>query len=656
MVNQRKPTFDNVEENLSQSAIQQVNEILEELVQNAIEGEDADPDLSDDEDEDDDEEVVDEEGENGVLDVEYDSAALYDELWGDVLTTIHNYGDAINSQEIDEQADDPFLLPENLPDAEVTQSVSVEYGPLSSFLENLNNSSGDHSLTVYLLPNVQNFNTHNFVETPRNTHYVRHLPTVDFVNFIPEHYSMELSLNSGRDHFQLPASTHSIHLSLVRSSSSSSTGLSLGSQLDNLGEAVSDLSSLRVTESQTIMVRAGAPSLFSAPGSLYRSCSNILTLRTTPATPLPTQVCRCRSVPSTFAPTIGLDKHHEKNPTPVHNPFRPCLLHHGCQMFEEHPDASNLRSVQSGLLIRVESSSRFDDCLDFDLNDEQALPVQSVQSEPSLVIPSSSGLASSPGDVRWPHPLPTRSDTCIRFSQDRSAWDNQSVKLRTPNDKKMFENIGRKRQQRNANDRYLSGIGVDEPDSGPQLIADSRFGVLFRDDESLQVWTTFMQSPEEVQNEIMKNTSKKTSPKNKKKSLIRGIKKSEATSSVSESSESVSERAFSNLTQNQQNLLIRQNVPYGMVAYLESLVYEHFGMTPSERFVSPPLSSFERLILHSVSAYYSLSSQTIEDATGRRVVVTNSSNVFVTPGMRLIQFIDLLEKRHLEKAGISTTK
>lgn len=56
------------------------------------------------------------------------------------------------------------------------------------------------------------------------------------------------------------------------------------------------------------------------------------------------------------------------------------------------------------------------------------------------------------------------------------------------------------------------------------------------------------------------------------------------------------------------NLLRKKNLPIGMLQYLEQEVVSFFSAMPTQTYISPALSSFERLLLHSVSDYHQLMS------------------------------------------------
>lgn len=56
------------------------------------------------------------------------------------------------------------------------------------------------------------------------------------------------------------------------------------------------------------------------------------------------------------------------------------------------------------------------------------------------------------------------------------------------------------------------------------------------------------------------------------------------------------------------SLLKKRSLPLGMVQYLEGELVTFFSAMPRDIYVSPELSSFERMLLHSLSDYHSLTS------------------------------------------------
>ncbi|XP_075218413.1 uncharacterized protein LOC142323107 isoform X2 [Lycorma delicatula] len=191
-------------------------------------------------------------------------------------------------------------------------------------------------------------------------------------------------------------------------------------------------------------------------------------------------------------------------------------------------------------------------------------------------------------------------------------------------------NAGRKRRRVQANNRYLSQLSSsDSEDDEPQLTSStgSKFSVLFEDEESLEVWNNFMQCSEEVQNALLQEPSKKRRKQKKKNTKNKKIKRASTNDYIS------GEDAFNNLSDTQMAMFENRDLPLGMVEYLENTIIEHFEASPQDTFISPPLSGFERLMVHGIAAYYALDSESFDCpySSGRVTVVTNDGDDFERP-------------------------
>lgn len=93
------------------------------------------------------------------------------------------------------------------------------------------------------------------------------------------------------------------------------------------------------------------------------------------------------------------------------------------------------------------------------------------------------------------------------------------------------------------------------------------------------MWDEFISSSEEHQRELLENVTKR--------------KQNSARPAIN--------RAF-------RNLLRKKSFPLGMLHYLEQELISFFSAEPTKTYISPALSSFERLLLHSLSDYHHLAS------------------------------------------------
>lgn len=104
--------------------------------------------------------------------------------------------------------------------------------------------------------------------------------------------------------------------------------------------------------------------------------------------------------------------------------------------------------------------------------------------------------------------------------------------------------------------------------------------------------------------------------------------------------------AFNNLDSSEKTFFRRRNLPMGMVHYLDSCVFSFFQNDPSGTYISEPLSSYERMMLHGIAHYYSLNSisYNAEPQDIRLTKVTNNSLHFNPPCTCLSQYLE--EKLH----------
>lgn len=115
------------------------------------------------------------------------------------------------------------------------------------------------------------------------------------------------------------------------------------------------------------------------------------------------------------------------------------------------------------------------------------------------------------------------------------------------------------------------------------------------------------------------------------------------------------------------NLLRKNNLPVGMLQYLEEEVVSFFIAMPTKTYVSRELNSFERLLLHSVSDYHRLKSLSKKNSflwpnrirpiikyhvlgfdsepEGVRLVrVKNPKKEFSSPPLLLAQYVEMMRR------------
>ncbi|XP_065201768.1 R3H domain-containing protein 4-like [Planococcus citri] len=100
--------------------------------------------------------------------------------------------------------------------------------------------------------------------------------------------------------------------------------------------------------------------------------------------------------------------------------------------------------------------------------------------------------------------------------------------------------------------------------------------------------------------------------------------------------------AFNNLDSSEKTFFRRRNLPMGMVHYLDSCVFSFFQNDPTGTYISEPLSSYERMMLHGISHYYRLNSTSYnsEPQDIRLTKVTNNHVDFNPPCTCLSQYLE----------------
>lgn len=112
------------------------------------------------------------------------------------------------------------------------------------------------------------------------------------------------------------------------------------------------------------------------------------------------------------------------------------------------------------------------------------------------------------------------------------------------------------------------------------------------------------------------------------------------------------EVAFNNLDPSEKILFHRRHLPMGMVQYLDTCIYSFFENNPTGTYVSEPLSSFERFMLHSIAHYYDLnsSSYNVHNRSLRFTKITNNYEYFNPPCLCLSRY---LEERLSKNCSVS---
>lgn len=149
----------------------------------------------------------------------------------------------------------------------------------------------------------------------------------------------------------------------------------------------------------------------------------------------------------------------------------------------------------------------------------------------------------------------------------------------------------------------------------------SAFTVLLEDNKNLEKWDEFVESSEEKQQQFISEHRKKK-PKNMNYPFQQKLNVA------------------------LKNLLRKNNLPVGMLQFLEDELVSFFVAMPTQTYISRQLNSFERLLLHSVSDYHRLKSLSFDsEPEGVRLVrVKNPRKEFFSPPLLLAQYVEMMRR------------
>ncbi|XP_066995032.2 R3H domain-containing protein 4 isoform X1 [Anabrus simplex] len=190
---------------------------------------------------------------------------------------------------------------------------------------------------------------------------------------------------------------------------------------------------------------------------------------------------------------------------------------------------------------------------------------------------------------------------------------------------------GKKRNRRYENVSQLETLVEDEElteisisDFIPE--ASRGFSSLFENEDAMQVWEEFVNTPEDQQDQILSRRKEASGVNVQLQSdLIQ-----------------TGEVAYRRISSGLRNKLKRCRVPLGIVEPIENELIDFFTKAPTSTYISGILNSFERLLLHAVAQYYGLIARSIDlVADNLRVVkISNPCAVFRKPCIMLVEYLD----------------
>lgn len=211
---------------------------------------------------------------------------------------------------------------------------------------------------------------------------------------------------------------------------------------------------------------------------------------------------------------------------------------------------------------------------------------------------------------------------------DNSDVDTKPVSYK----KKNISQMGRKKANRAQNENFLLSLSDEFEDD--IFCNDNKNGfikAINRLSTRPDLKESFIEGNDE---HILPKRNKRSAEMNAEKKSKRSIRP---------------DLAFKNLTTSQKSLFKQKSLPFAAIDHLETEVVRYFSLVPNGIYMSAPLPSYNRMLLHSIVRYYSLDAMSV-NSRGRRtqkiVQVRNSRfDDFKPPHMTLLKYVSSQNNR-----------
>ncbi|XP_060081173.1 R3H domain-containing protein 4-like [Ylistrum balloti] len=177
----------------------------------------------------------------------------------------------------------------------------------------------------------------------------------------------------------------------------------------------------------------------------------------------------------------------------------------------------------------------------------------------------------------------------------------------------------------------------------------SVFAELFMEHEKMKAWKDFMNSSEEEQGRILQQGREGKRMNDNNRHIENGNDQEDLNDS-SDSWEEIpdnravhpaytAEECYQRLDRNIRQNFKRHSVPVGILDSLEQDLISFFKDWPGSVYVSKPISSFERMLLHATCQYLNLYSTSFGDGSTRQTHVENKMSTFSPPSVLLSSYL-----------------
>ncbi|XKL65165.1 hypothetical protein PGB90_005251 [Kerria lacca] len=229
------------------------------------------------------------------------------------------------------------------------------------------------------------------------------------------------------------------------------------------------------------------------------------------------------------------------------------------------------------------------------------------------------------------------------FSEVNENFVNSLKAIKSNNSKNHF-NVGKKKARRLENARQLDlliGEISDEYDDINDFMPTNccfRFSQILEDQELTNIIL------DSTYNNFEENEVLELHSSNKRKVKENSFKPKKLSAHT----------AFNNLNSSERDFFRRRNLPMGMIQYLDMCVFSFFEKNPTGTYMSEPLSSYERMMLHCIAHYYELNSfscniNNYNNYKLRFTKITNNFNYFNPPHLCLSQYLEQQPIKKVQK-------
>jgi hypothetical protein len=160
--------------------------------------------------------------------------------------------------------------------------------------------------------------------------------------------------------------------------------------------------------------------------------------------------------------------------------------------------------------------------------------------------------------------------------------------------KKNISQMGRKKANRALNESFLLSLCNDQSQH-------SEDGIFCNDNKNgFSKAINWLRTQPDLNESFLKGNDELVLQKNNKRSVV-GLNNDKKTKRSNRP-----DIAFKNLTTSQKLLFKQKSLPITAIDHLETEVVQYFSLVPNGIYISSPLPSYHRVLLHSIVRYYSL--------------------------------------------------